>query len=150
MSTSAPRKALNINNINPHVIKAEYAVRGEIATKSDAYRQQLAATPNSTTNSTAKLPFNTVISANIGNPQQLDQKPITFFRQVLSIIEYPPLLEQEHLFPADVRERAKWLLGEVGSVGAYSQSQGSLGLRKSVARFIEGLCRLVWLMRTAC
>lgn len=135
MSTSAPRKALNINNINLHLVKAQYAVRGEIATKSEVYRQQLAAPP---VNGAVKLPFNTVISANIGNPQQLDQKPITFFRQVLSILEYPALLEQEHLFPADVRERAKWLLEQVGSVGAYSQSQGCLGLRKSVARFIEG------------
>lgn len=140
MSTSAPRKALNINNINPHVIKAQYAVRGEIASKSEIYRQQLAAPP---VNGAVKLPFDTVISANIGNPQQLDQKPITFFRQVLSILEYPALLEQEQLFPADVRERAKWLLEQVGSVGAYSQSQGCLGLRKSVARFIEGIYYLV-------
>lgn len=153
MSTSAPLKALTISNINPHVIKAQYAVRGEIATRSEAYRQQLAAAAihpaanghsallNGTINYT-KLPFDTVISANIGNPQQLDQKPITFFRQVLSILEYPALLEQEGLFPADVRERARWLLKQVGSVGAYSQSQGCLGLRKSVARFIEGLSKL--------
>ncbi|KAL0636822.1 alanine transaminase [Maublancomyces gigas] len=134
MSTSAPRKALNINNINPHAIKAQYAVRGEIASKSEVYRHQLAVPP---VNGAPKLPFNTVISANIGNPQQLDQKPITFFRQVLSILEYPALLEQVQLFPADVRERAKWLLEQVGSVGAYSQSQGCLSLRKSVARFIE-------------
>lgn len=151
MSTSAPRKALNLNNINPHVIKAQYAVRGEIAIRSEAYRQQLAAAATPTaadsisaplgasSNGVAKLPFDTVISANIGNPQQLDQKPITFFRQVLSILEYPALLEHEELFPADVRKRAKWLLQQVGSVGAYSQSQGCLGLRKSVARFIEGL-----------
>lgn len=151
MSTSASRRALNINNINPHVIKAQYAVRGEIATRSEAYRQQLAATATppasdsvsaplgSTSNGADKLPFDTVISANIGNPQQLDQKPITFIRQVLSILEYPALLEHEGLFPEDVRERARWLLKQVGSVGAYSQSQGCLGLRKSVARFIEGL-----------
>lgn len=135
MSTSAPRKALNIGNINPHVIKAQYAVRGEIASKSEVYRHQLAAPP---INGAAKLPFDTVISANIGNPQQLDQKPITFFRQVLSILEYPALLEQVQLFPADVRERAKWLLEQVGSVGAYSMSQGPLSLRESVARFIKG------------
>ncbi|KAH0614801.1 uncharacterized protein H6S33_000437 [Morchella sextelata] len=143
MSTSAPRKALNLSNINPHVKKAEYAVRGAIPIKSEEYRKLLAAagtvsasgsdsaTPNH------NLPFNNVISANIGNPQQLGQKPLTFIRQVLSILEYPALLEHEGLFPKDVRERAKWLLEQVGSVGAYSQSQGCFGLRKSVARFIE-------------
>ena len=26
---------------------------------------------------------------NIGNPQQLGQKPITFFRQVLALCDYP-------------------------------------------------------------
>lgn len=139
MSTSTPRKALNINNINRQVIEAQYAVRGEIATRSEAYRHQLTTPP---VDGATKLPFDTVISANIGNPQQLDQKPITFIRQVLSILEYPALLEQEQLFPVDVREKAKWLLEQVGSVGAYSQSQGCLGLRKSVAKFIEGLYEL--------
>ncbi|CAZ83369.1 unnamed protein product [Tuber melanosporum] len=73
MSTSSPRKALNIKNINPHILKAQYAVRGELAQRSEVCRQQLAA-------GDAKLPFDSVISANIGNPQQLGQKPITFFR----------------------------------------------------------------------
>ena len=26
---------------------------------------------------------------NIGNPQQLGQKPITFFRQVIALMDYP-------------------------------------------------------------
>lgn len=89
------------------------------------------------------LPFDQVISANIGNPQQLDQKPITFFRQVLSLLEYPPLLENEEVlknglgYKQDVIDRAKWLLSEVKSVGAYSQSQGATGIRNSVAKYIE-------------
>ena len=89
------------------------------------------------------LPFDKVISANIGNPQQLDQKPITFFRQVLSILEYPPLLENEEVlikslgYKQDVIDRARWLLSEVHSVGAYSQSQGVPGIRNSVTTYIE-------------
>ena len=89
------------------------------------------------------LPFDKVISANIGNPQQLDQKPITFFRQVLSILEYPQLLENESAlkdsfgYKSDVIDRARWLLNDVKSVGAYSQSQGGLGIRTSIAKFIE-------------
>lgn len=107
---------------------------------SEAYRAQLK-------KGNAGLPFDNVISANIGNPQQLDQKPITFFRQVLSLLEYPPLLEllekdaelvKKLGYETDVLERAKWLLGQVGSVGAYSASTGVVGIRESVARFIEG------------
>lgn len=117
-------------------------MRGELAVRSEEYRAKLKKgyppTPPED-----PLPFDQVISANIGNPQQLDQKPITFFRQVLSILEYPPLLENEEVlknglgYKQDVIDRAKWLLSEVKSVGAYSQSQGVTGIRNSVAKFIE-------------
>lgn len=131
MSTTTPFRALNASNINPKLLKAEYAVRGAIAVRSEEHRVALAQANS--------LPFKSVVSANIGNPQQLDQKPITFFRQVLSILEYPALLgpETDSIFPADVKARARALLKEVRSVGAYSQSQGVAAIRKSVAAFIE-------------
>ncbi|MCJ1477767.1 hypothetical protein MMC13_006440 [Lambiella insularis] len=142
MSTSPRLRSLNIGNINPHVKEAKYAVRGELAARAEIYRAQLAkGYPPSPPEES--LPFDKVIAANIGNPQQLDQKPITFFRQVLSILEYPGLLENEEAlktafgYKPDVVERAKWLLNEVHSVGAYSVSQGVPGIRESVARFIE-------------
>ena len=135
---STPRnKALSIDNINPHVKEAKYAVRGELAIKSEQYRAQLAKGEGK------NLPFDSVISANIGNPQQLDQQPITFFRQVASLVENPLLLENEDAleksfgYKKDAIERAKKLLKDVKSVGAYSQSQGAPGIRKSVAEFIE-------------
>lgn len=145
MSSSAKLRSLNIDNINPHVKEARYAVRGELAIKSEEYRAQLkkAASQDPPTPPESPLPFDKVISANIGNPQQLDQKPITFFRQVVSLLEYPPLLENEDAlhssfgYKQDVIDRAKWLLKEVNSVGAYSQSQGAPGIRQSVANFIE-------------
>lgn len=136
-SQSSSNRSLNINNINPHVKEAKYAVRGELAIKSDQYRAQLAKGEGK------DLPFDSVISANIGNPQQLDQKPITFFRQVASLVENPQLLENEEVlknglgYKSDVLERAKKLLKDVKSVGAYSQSQGAPGIRQSVADFIE-------------
>jgi alanine transaminase len=138
MSTTTPLRSLNINNINPHVKEAKYAVRGELAVRSEEYRSRLAS-------GVTDLPFDQIISANIGNPQQLDQKPITFFRQVLSLVENPVLLENEgvllnHLgYKSDVIARAKWLLKEVGSVGAYSASAGALGIRESVAKFLESV-----------
>jgi alanine transaminase len=142
MSATTTLRSLNIDNINPHVKEAKYAVRGELAVRSEEYRAALA------NGSTDKLPFDKVISANIGNPQQLDQKPITFFRQVLSLVEYPPLLEKEDVllnqlgYKSDVIARAKWLLKTVGSVGAYSASAGAPGIKDSVAKFIERKLKL--------
>ena len=36
------------------------------------------------------------VACNIGNPQQLGQKPLTFMRQVLSICDYPPVQSLHH------------------------------------------------------
>lgn len=130
-------------NVNKNVVAAEYAVRGEIAVKAEEYRVQLEKLGLSQEEVSDVLPFDKVIFANIGNPQQLDQKPITFFRQVLSILEYPALLENEEAlkksfgYQQDVIDRAKHLLEDVRSVGAYSQSHGSPRVRESVAKFIE-------------
>ncbi|KHO01725.1 Pyridoxal phosphate-dependent transferase, major domain protein [Metarhizium album ARSEF 1941] len=127
---------LTRDNINQHVVRAQYAVRGELAVKSEEYRARLNNGDNS-------LPFQHVVSANIGNPQQLDQKPITFFRQVLSLLENPELLEKEQVlidhvgYKTDVIERAKWLLRQVGSVGAYSASAGVPAIKESIAAFLE-------------
>src|ERR1700712_959069 len=110
MSSSPRLRSLNINNINPHVKQAKYAVRGELAIKSEELRTQLKR-GDPPTPPEEPLPFDTVISANIGNPQQLDQKPITFFRQVLALLENPQLLEHEDVlvkslgYKTDVVER---------------------------------------------
>lgn len=136
-SNGTSNRSLTIDNINPHVKEAQYAVRGELAVKSEKYRAQLAKGEGK------DLPFDSVVSANIGNPQQLDQKPITFFRQVASLVENPLILEHEDVlksslgYESDSIERAHKLLKDVKSVGAYSQSQGAPGIRKSVANFIE-------------
>ncbi|KAL2889271.1 putative alanine aminotransferase, mitochondrial [Ceratocystis lukuohia] len=135
MATKSPR--LTIDNINQRIVAAQYAVRGELAVKSEVYRQKLA------DGEAASLPFDQIISANIGNPQQLDQKPITFFRQVASLLENPQLLNHEDVllnnlgYQTDVIARAKHLLKTVQSVGAYSASTGAPAIRESVARFLE-------------
>ncbi|KIV99348.1 uncharacterized protein PV09_09006 [Verruconis gallopava] len=137
MSSTSSLKSLSIDNVNPRIKEAKYAVRGLLAIKSEEYRAQLKRGEGK------NLPFDTVISANIGNPQQLDQKPITFFRQVASLVENPQLLEHEDVltnslgYKSDAINRARWLLSEVHSVGAYSQSMGAPGIRQSVANFIE-------------
>lgn len=135
---SSHRKALTKSTINPHVLDVEYAVRGELALKADSYAQQIA------NGQGADLPFDKVVTANIGNPQQrgLDQKPITFWRQVISLLEYPDLMHEhrevaKQIYPEDVIARAEKLHKEIGSTGAYTHSKGVLGIRKNVAKYIE-------------
>ena len=154
MSSTTTLRSLNIDNINPHVKSAKYAVRGELAVRAEEYRRRLQEEQKVSSEKKLlqqqhqhrqALPFNQVISANIGNPQQLGQKPLTFFRQVVSLLEYPTLLEKEDVllnqldYKQDALDRARWLLKECGSVGAYSQSQGVPGIRESIARFIESV-----------
>lgn len=133
--TDLTKRPLEVKDLNQNLVNAQYAVRGELAVKAEAHRQALLDP------SAASLPFKQVISANIGNPQQLGQKPITFFRQVVSIMEYPDILQSEYatkIYPEDAIARARVLLKEIGNVGAYSHSQGVPWIRKSIAKFIEG------------
>lgn len=137
MSTTASlsrEPVLTKRTINPAVIKAEYAVRGAIPLRAEELRVQIEKGEGST------LPFNEVVSCNIGNPQQLDQKPLTFMRQIAALTEYPALLDSPvagQMFPADALKRARSLLAEVGSVGAYSHSMGVPAIRQRVANFIQ-------------
>ncbi|EDO15038.1 hypothetical protein Kpol_392p5 [Vanderwaltozyma polyspora DSM 70294] len=124
-----PAQKLRMDDLNKNVLKAKYAVRGSIPLRAEELKLYLEAGQ--------KLPFDTVINANIGNPQQLKQKPLTFYRQVLSILQYPELLESgSNIFKKDAIERARKLLKEIGSVGSYSSSQGIPAIRKTVANFI--------------
>jgi hypothetical protein len=126
-------RPLTLQSINPALLKVEYAVRGELAIKAEKYRVELKEGNKS-------LPFKKVISSNIGNPQQkgLDQPPITFTRQVAALTEWPTLMElAPNVFPKDVISRANELLSEIGSIGAYSHSQGIPFIRQNVAKFIQ-------------
>ena len=76
-SSQTTMRPLTTDILNPAIRNVEYAVRGELALKAEFYRELLKKPDHG-------LPFNKVISSNIGNPQQkgLDQKPLTFSRQV--------------------------------------------------------------------
>lgn len=73
--TKSKEKVLTVQNMNPKVKKVEYAVRGRLAIRAEEIRNDLA-------ENKGYYKFKRVVSCNIGNPQQLNQKPITFFRQV--------------------------------------------------------------------
>jgi len=125
---------LSVANLNQSVVKAEYAVRGELIARAGAIRAQLAAKPGS-------FPFEKLVECNIGNPQALQQQPISYNRQVLSLLAYPKMLEWPEVvarFPADAVARAREYLAAIpNGIGAYSDSQGIAIVRQQVADFIS-------------
>eukprot|EP01133_Synstelium_polycarpum_P018946 gene18946-22673_t len=141
MSPQHPKtyhKSLTIDNICPTVKTAQYAVRGELVIRAENHLHTL---ERQRKEGEKLLPFEDIVYCNIGNPQQLKQQPLTFFRQVVALCECPELLSNEYcdrIFPADVIARAKSLLASINNTtGAYSGSQGVSHVLKNVASFIE-------------
>ncbi|KAL1814295.1 hypothetical protein DCAR_0518431 [Daucus carota subsp. sativus] len=130
-----PSHSITLDFINPKVIECEYAVRGEIVNLAQKLQQELVDKPGS-------HPFDEILYCNIGNPQSLNQQPITFFREVLALCDHPAILdksETQGLFSADSIERAWQILDQIPgrATGAYSHSQGIKGLRDTIAAGIE-------------
>ncbi|VVD04123.1 alanine aminotransferase 1 [Leptidea sinapis] len=123
-------KAITMENINPNIVKLEYAVRGPLVIRAAEIEKEL--------QKGASKPFKKVIRANIGDAHAMQQVPITFIRQVLACVAYPDLIEKGD-FPEDVKERAKLLLGAMGgkSAGSYTMSHGIEIIRRHVAEYIE-------------
>jgi hypothetical protein len=78
------------DTVNPRLIAAEYAVRGAITERAAEIEKILASGKGS-------LPFDKVLYCNIGNPQQLNQKPISYFRQLLACCECPEVRDRTNL-----------------------------------------------------
>ncbi|BDU71903.1 aminotransferase class I/II-fold pyridoxal phosphate-dependent enzyme [Mesoterricola silvestris] len=114
---------MQLKDLGKAVLATEYAVRGPIVARA----QEL-----------EKL-GREVIYCNIGNPQSLGQRPITYVRQLLALCEYPELLTAAPgVFPSDVLDTARAILeGTRHGLGAYSESRGVRFIREAVARFIE-------------
>ncbi|CAH0730105.1 unnamed protein product, partial [Brenthis ino] len=123
-------KAVTIENINPNILKLEYAVRGPLVIRAAEIEKEL--------EKGAKKPFKRVIRANIGDAHAMGQTPITFIRQVLACISHPDLIDKGD-FPEDVKQRARDILGGCGggSVGSYTASHGIELIRRHVAEYIE-------------
>lgn len=118
-------KVLRVDGgINEHILAAKYAVRGRIYQEATARQAS----------------GKRVIFTNVGNPQALKQPPITFPRQVLSLVNYPELLDHPAaatIFPKDVILRARRYLEAIGSTGAYQDSRGNAVVRQEIADFIH-------------
>ncbi|KAK3041846.1 hypothetical protein RJ639_000362 [Escallonia herrerae] len=119
-------KALDHDSINENVKRAQYAVRGELYLRASELQKE----------------GKKIIFTNVGNPQALGQRPLTFPRQVIALCQAPFLLDDPNvglIFPADAIARAKHYLSLTSGagLGAYSDSRGIPGVRKEVAEFIQ-------------
>ncbi|KAF8782672.1 alanine aminotransferase 1-like [Argiope bruennichi] len=124
------RRTVTLENMNPNIIKMEYAVRGPLVIRATEIEKEL--------KKGAKKPFKEVIRANIGDCHAMGQKPLTFIRQVLTLCTYPALMTDDR-FPNDVKKRAQDILNGCGgkSVGAYSDSTGVEVIKQHIAQYIE-------------
>jgi len=122
------RYSWNEESMSQSLRRMQYAVRGEVVMRAD----ELAAQGRE------------ILYTNIGNPHQVGQQPITYFRQVLALCDLPAAVGVDHphvydMFPKDVVERAREyreIIGPPGT-GAYTHSQGILGFRQHIAEYIE-------------
>jgi aspartate/methionine/tyrosine aminotransferase len=128
---------------NQNIIEMEYAVRGPIPAR--AAEMQRAGRKT--------------IFCNVGNPQALGQKPLSFNRRVLSLMEYPERIATEWSIKSLARdgritqedaarfegmsdyvlERAEAMLRgfEEHGLGAYTSSKGPEFIRETVSTFIN-------------
>jgi aspartate/methionine/tyrosine aminotransferase len=127
LSCIIPQPKLQYSELPQKIRDAEYAVRGEIVKLSAEIQKELDANPE-------MYKFSKLIPCNIGNPQAVGMKPLTFYRQVLSVFLDPKLIKNNGL-PADVQERGKEFAAT--NPGAYSHSKGGLLFRKKVCGYID-------------
>ncbi len=128
--------------INRNIAEMEYAVRGPLAQRAAELARQGRPT----------------IPCHIGNPQALGQRPISFYREVLSFLEFPARLARERTlrrlfsqnpaafegltaqdFACDyVLELCDQMLSELRTgLGAYTESKGPQFIREAVAEYID-------------
>ncbi len=116
---------INKQSLNLNLLEAEYAVRGPIVIRAQQLEEQ----------------GRKIIYCNIGNPQALKQKPLTYIRQMLSLLEYPELMHIPDVikhYPKDIVEKAKLFLQKhPHGTGAYTQSGGIPFIKQAVADFIQ-------------
>jgi aspartate/methionine/tyrosine aminotransferase len=116
---------VSVKDLNQRLLDAQYAVRGRIVDKAQQMEEK----------------GEKIIYCNIGNPQIFKQKPLTYVREVLSLVTYPELLKNEEVlktFHADSVKKAKYIMEKMPmGVGAYSQSPGVPFIRQACADFIK-------------
>jgi aspartate/methionine/tyrosine aminotransferase len=118
---------VRLTDLSLTVLETQYAVRGPIVARAAELERA----------------GRRILYGNIGNPQALGQKPLSYIRQVLALCEYPDLLDSPaardgKVFPADVVAQARKILEATKhGLGAYSESKGVRMIREAVASFIS-------------
>lgn len=126
--------------VNQNILEMEYAVRGPIPQRAAELGKQ----------------GMKIIPCHIGNPQALGQTPLTYVRQVLSLVEdsskiarerqlknlfeESPLseLQEADFIPEDVLSVSENILSNMkAGLGAYTESKGEGFIRAAVAEFID-------------
>ncbi|KAG7355425.1 tyrosine/nicotianamine aminotransferase [Nitzschia inconspicua] len=145
-------KRLTESSMSPFLRKMEYAVRGSVVIAADKINDQLkeaAAWDSQSTKHEKKkkkqYPFDKIIYTNIGNPHSVGQKPLTWPRQVMALVDLPNEVGIDHpdapnFFPLDAIERAREIKGKALSghgSGAYSHSKGAKLFREDVCSFLQ-------------
>lgn len=126
--------------VNPNILEMEYAVRGPIPKRAVELKKQ----------------GKKIIPCHIGNPQALGQVPMTYLRQVLSLVEDPAKIDRERqlislfeespycdlqdedFISEDVLKLSEQILVASGTgMGAYTESKGMFFIREAIADFID-------------
>ncbi len=127
--------------VNQNILEMEYAVRGPIPQRAAELEAQ----------------GMKIIPCHIGNPQALGQTPLTYYRQVLGLVEDSSKIDRErqlkNLFeesplsdlresdfiPDDVLSVSENILYNMkaGGTGAYTESKGERFIREAIAEFIN-------------
>ena len=126
--------------INQNILEMEYAVRGPIPQRA----------------AKLKAEGQNIIFCNIGNPQALGQSPISYSRQVVSLLEEPAKIAREREIKAlfeenpfsslkekdfiadEILNLSEEILAKTGKgLGAYTESKGYSFVREAVGGFID-------------
>jgi alanine transaminase len=140
------------------VKRCKYEVRGPLVTRAQNYDANMKAAKAKALEQgvpfVSPYPFEEIIYCNIGNPHQLGQKPFSYARKVMALLEDDDhlnmLLNKKYYdheansivretYPADIIARALKLKAELGpgGLGAYSKSQGVDYVRKRICQHLK-------------
>ncbi|MBT3337436.1 MAG: aminotransferase class I/II-fold pyridoxal phosphate-dependent enzyme [Anaerolineae bacterium] len=127
-------------NVNQNILNMEYAVRGPIPQRAAKLKEA----------------GKEIIFCNIGNPQALGQAPITYYREVISLLEEPSKISRERelkslfeensysnlrdedFIAEDLLALSEKILAKTGKgLGAYTESKGFRFVREAIANFIN-------------
>lgn len=107
---------MNKDTISERTKSFEYAVRGAVAIRAMELEREMERQGQKMS----------LMQLNIGNPQILGQKPITFNREVLAACLHDDMDKNRIIFSKDACDRAEFYLNSIKhrAIGAYTDSPG--------------------------